>query len=249
MVATAANNCDNSTHHECFLRIACEVWVETPPGRGKACGDDPGTGMRRGILSATTRSWAPALVPHCSCSICVRSERIPILGLHSSYSCRLSRFLLRVFLLDREPRARLTAEFLRPFSRPQLLRAVGLTALQALARFVLLAVAIPGFVLWLRGGLSPVDRMIAFVLAVVVWLPAFLGSALAKFDEIEFTLSVSLCLVLYVVFLWLFAADDGGMEPSQIGPVCALILGAGLLNLLFAYRTWLDRDPEEGRIS
>jgi hypothetical protein len=152
------------------------------------------------------------------------------------------------FLLFSELRTRLLVEFLRPYSREQFVQAVGLAILVALGRFILLAVAVPGIVVWLCGGLTHTGQALWFAVAVIAWLPVFLGASLANRPSWETNFWVILWLVLYGIFLILCAANAGEFESYPMALLSATLLVVGLLNLRGAYRTWLNRDPEEGRI-
>jgi hypothetical protein len=111
-----------------------------------------------------------------------------------------------------ELRATLLIEFLRPFSREQFVQAVGLAILVALVRFILLAVVVPGIVVWLCGGLTHTGQAVWFVIAVIAWLPLFLGSSLANLPSFE---------VNFLVVLWLMRANSSPIRWASCPRSCS----------------------------
>jgi hypothetical protein len=152
-----------------------------------------------------------------------------------------------VFATYGESWPRLAAEFLRPFSREQFVQAVGWAIMTALVRFILLAVVIPALVFWFRGRLSLTGGAFWWTVAVLAWLPLFLAAALANLPSYEAIFWAILLLVSYGLFLVITVAADA-IEPYPTGLLCAVLLTIGLLSLRGAYRSWLNREPEEGRI-
>jgi len=153
------------------------------------------------------------------------------------------------FVLYGEPRARLTLEFLRPFSREQFVQSVGLAITTALFRFIFVAIVIPGLVFWLRGGLSSRGQVWWIAVVVIAWLPTFLGAALANLPKFETNFLIILWLVLYATCVGICVANPQDFAPYPVGLLCGILLTVGLISLRLAYRTWLNNDADEARTS
>ena len=175
-------------------------WAASLPGRRKACGDVRGIGTRRGRsqqIDASrcghwrrvhrTRPAFPAVG-----FLCFRQlvGLLPIV---------VSRF--GAIVVNGESWVRLRLEVVRPFSREQFVQAVGLAIIAALVRFILLAIAVPGVVLWLRGGFSLTGSAFWWAVVVIAWLPLFLAIGLANLPSFEANFWAILWLVAYCIFL------------------------------------------------
>ena len=84
---------------------------------------------------------------------------------------------------------------------------------------------------------------------VIAWLPLFLAIGLANLPSFEANFWAILWLVAYCIFLIVCATNVDEIKPYPLGLLSAILLVVGVLSLRGAYRTWLNRDAEEGRIS
>jgi len=154
----------------------------------------------------------------------------------------LTVLLPGALLSQRPTRVRLAIEFLRPYSRTQLIRGIGFVVAGSATLFVVLSVSIPVIGLWIHGGHWPDRQIVWTFVAGLVWTPLFLAAAAANLESFESTASVIACLVLYTLYLLYLLGE--GVNPGSwpVAWFSAVIFTFGLWALISAYRSWLNND-------
>jgi hypothetical protein len=143
---------------------------------------------------------------------------------------------------QRQTRGRLAIEYLRPFSRTQLVQAVALTVAGSMTLFVALAVSIPLVGLWIQGGPWPNRQIVWFLIAAVAWLPLFLAAGTANVASFDSTMNVGFCLFFYALYILVLFGDGDRPGGWLFAWFSALIFTVGLWALIVAYRSWLNND-------
>jgi hypothetical protein len=137
----------------------------------------------------------------------------------------------------------LANEFLRPFSRVQHVRAVGLVLVGSAVGGVLLAAMIPMFGLWFLTGRSAVNAETVWtILAGTAWFPVLFGVGVANLKPEESIAVIALCLSCYVLFALLLGFCGDRLMGIPLGIMCAAIAAFGVALTRAAYRLWLNRD-------
>jgi hypothetical protein len=142
-------------------------------------------------------------------------------------------------LSQRPTRVRLAIEFLRPYSRTQLIRGIGLVVAGSATLFVVLSMSIPVIGLWIHGDHWPNRQIVWTFVAVLAWTPLFLAAAAANLESFESIASVIACLVLYLLYLLGEGVNPGSWPAAWFS---AVIFAFGLWALISAYRSWLNND-------
>jgi hypothetical protein len=143
---------------------------------------------------------------------------------------------------QRQTRGRLAIEYLRPFSRTQLVQSVALVVAGSVTLFVVLAVSIPLVGLWIHGGPWPNRQIVWFIVGVVAWAPLLLAVGIANIDSFDSTLNVGFFLSFYALYVLFLISENDSLGGWSFALVSALIFTFGLWTLIFACRTWLNND-------
>jgi hypothetical protein len=143
---------------------------------------------------------------------------------------------------QKQNRVRFAGEFLRPYSRKQLVQAVGLVVGGSVALFLLLVVSIPLVGFWVRTGHWPSPKIVWSFVAVVAWAPLLFAAGNSNVGSFDSTLNVGLCLFLYGVFILIGVSEQDSILGWPLAWFCGIVAAVGFLALIYAYRTWLNNE-------
>jgi hypothetical protein len=146
-------------------------------------------------------------------------------------------------ILQAPARARLATEFLRPFSRTEHVRAVGLVLAISVVAEALLIVAIPLAGFWLTGANSLWIRQSLWLPAAAASsVPLFFGVGTANLDSEDSFWAMFASLIAYGIFLWLLASYGNEAVGWLLLDLCAVMVAIGVAVMRASYLSWLNRD-------